>query len=87
VLDPACGSGNFLYVSLQLLLHLEKEVVTYAMQLGFKLVPQVSVQQLKAIEINPYAFERILRHPPRSHSEVQTVPCVILGEPAVPRPA
>lgn len=57
VLDPACGSGNFLYVSLQLLLDLEKEVVTYAVQLGFKLTPQVSVQQLKAIEINPYAFE------------------------------
>src|SRR3989475_5510518 len=57
VLDPACGSGNFLYVSLQLLLDLEKEVVTFAMQLGFKLAPLVSVQQLKAIEINPYAFE------------------------------
>src|SRR5438445_7344984 len=57
VLDPACGSGNFLYVSLQLLLDLEKQVVTYAMQIGFKLTPQVTVQQLKAIEINPYAFE------------------------------
>ena len=57
VLDPACGSGNFLYVSLQLLLGIEKEVVTYATQLGFKLAPQVSVQQLRAIEINPYAFE------------------------------
>lgn len=57
VLDPACGSGNFLYVSLQTLLGLEKEVVTYATQLGFKLAPQVSVQQLAAIEINPYAFE------------------------------
>ena len=57
VLDPACGSGNFLYVSLQLLLDLEKEVVTFATQLGFKLAPQVSVQQLRAIEINPYAFE------------------------------
>jgi hypothetical protein len=57
VLDPACGSGNFLYVSLQLLLGLEKEVVTFATQLGFKFAPQVSVQQLKAIEINPYAFE------------------------------
>ncbi len=57
VLDPACGSGNFLYVSLQLLLGLEKEVVTFAMQLGFKFTPQVSVQQLRAIEINPYAFE------------------------------
>ena len=57
VLDPACGSGNFLYVSLQLLLGLEKEVITFATQLGFKLSPQVSVQQLRAIEINPYAYE------------------------------
>jgi type II restriction/modification system DNA methylase subunit YeeA len=57
VLDPACGSGNFLYVSLRLLLGLEKEVVTFATQLGFSLKPLVSVQQLKAIEINPYAFE------------------------------
>ena len=36
---------------------LEKEVITFATQLGFKLTPQVSVQQLRAIEINPYAFE------------------------------
>ena len=57
VLDPACGSGNFLYVSLQLLLGLEKEVVTFATQLGFSLKPRVDVRQLKAIEINPYAFE------------------------------
>src|SRR5438552_11132494 len=49
VLDPACGSGNFLYVSLQLLLDPEQEVVTYAAHLGFKLTPQVTVQQLKAI--------------------------------------
>jgi hypothetical protein len=57
VLDPACGSGNFLYVSLQMLLDLEKEVITFATQLGFKITPHVSVQQLRAIEINPYAFE------------------------------
>ena len=57
VLDPACGSGNFLYVSLQLLLSLEKEVITFAAQLGFSFQPEVSVQQLQAIEINPYAFE------------------------------
>lgn len=57
VLDPACGSGNFLYVSLQLLLALEKEVLAYATQLGFKLAPKVGVQQLRAIEINPYAYE------------------------------
>jgi hypothetical protein len=57
VLDPACGSGNFLYVSLQLLLDMEKEVITFATQLGFDFKPQVNVKQLKAIEINPYAYE------------------------------
>ncbi len=57
VLDPACGSGNFLYVSLQLLLGLEKEVIAYATQLGFAFKPQANVQQLRALEINPYAFE------------------------------
>src|SRR5206468_6992468 len=57
VLDPACGSGNFLYVAIKLLLDLEKEVIAFATQLGFKLQPRVSVQQLKAVEINPYAFE------------------------------
>ena len=58
VLDPACGSGNFLYVSLQLLLGLEKEVIAHAEQLGCKLSgPKISVQQLRAIELNPYAFE------------------------------
>src|SRR5437867_705396 len=57
VLDPACGSGNFLYVSLQLLLGLEKEAITFATQLDFKVEPHVNVQQLKAIELNAYAFE------------------------------
>ncbi len=57
VLDPACGSGNFLYVSLKLLLGLEKEIISYAAQLGFVLPGRVSAQQLAAIEINPYAFE------------------------------
>src|SRR5438034_3376778 len=57
VLDPACGSGNFLYVALQLLLDLEKEVITFGTQLGFKLEPGMNVQQLKAIELNAYAFE------------------------------
>ncbi|MBE0545673.1 MAG: class I SAM-dependent DNA methyltransferase [Verrucomicrobia bacterium] len=57
VMDPACGSGNFLYVSLQMLLDLEKEVINFAAQLGFRFELEVSVQQLRAIEINPYAFE------------------------------
>jgi hypothetical protein len=57
VLDPACGSGNFLYVSLKLLLDLEKEVMAFATQIGFTFKPRVNVQQLKAIELNAYAFE------------------------------
>lgn len=57
VLDPACGSGNFLYVSLQLLLDLEKEVTTLAINLDWRLPPRVGVQQLRAFELNSYAFE------------------------------
>ena len=57
VLDPACGSGNFLYVALQLLLGLEKEVITAAAQIDRTLAPMVTVQQLRAIEINAYAYE------------------------------
>ena len=34
VLDPACGSGNFLYVSLKQLLDLEKEVIAFAREVG-----------------------------------------------------
>jgi len=58
VLDPACGSGNFLYVALRLLLDLEKEVITLAGQLGCPtFFPSVSPEQLHGIEINPYAHE------------------------------
>ena len=57
VLDPACGSGNFLYLSLRLLLDLEKELINFADQLGFSFPPKVDVTQLRALEINPYAFE------------------------------
>jgi hypothetical protein len=57
VLDPACGSGNFLYVALRLLLDLEKEVSTLAAQLSFSLPLKVDVTQLRAIELNPYAYE------------------------------
>jgi len=55
VFDPACGSGNFLYVSLHLLLDLEKEVITYAASRGLSLVPHVHPRQLSGLEINPYA--------------------------------
>jgi type II restriction/modification system DNA methylase subunit YeeA len=58
VLDPACGSGNFLYVTLQKLKDLEKEVILYGMERGFPaFIPHVGPWQLYGIEINPYAFE------------------------------
>lgn len=55
VLDPACGSGNFLYVALNLLLDLEKQVFAYASQQAITLLPKVHPSQLAGIEINPYA--------------------------------
>ncbi|MEX2173054.1 MAG: DNA methyltransferase [Pirellulaceae bacterium] len=57
VLDPACGSGNFLYVALRLLLDLEKEVITFAAGHKLGLLPQVRPTQLHGIEINPFAQE------------------------------
>jgi hypothetical protein len=57
VLDPACGSGNFLYVALHLLLDLEKEVLTYAVSRGLNRFPLVRPKQLHGIEINAYAQE------------------------------
>ncbi len=58
VLDPACGSGNFLYVTLQKMKDLEKEVLIYAgdRQLG-NFLPLVGPWQFYGIEINPYAFD------------------------------
>jgi hypothetical protein len=58
VLDPACGSGNFLYVSLKLILDLWKEASVYAATQGLPLLPyQVNPAQLYGIETNVYAYE------------------------------
>jgi hypothetical protein len=58
VLDPACGSGNFLYLALRQLLDLQKEVITFAAAHGVDgLELTVSPQQLYGIEKNPYAHE------------------------------
>jgi len=58
VLDPACGSGNFLYVALRQLLDLEKEVIALSADLGLGLsFPTVTPEQLFGIEINEYAHE------------------------------
>jgi len=34
VLDPACGSGNFLYLALRSLLDLQKEINAFAYEMG-----------------------------------------------------
>ncbi|MCA9998286.1 MAG: class I SAM-dependent DNA methyltransferase, partial [Anaerolineales bacterium] len=58
VLDPACGSGNFLYVALRELLTLQKEVIAFAARRDLPEIPlTVSPQQLFGIEVNPYAHE------------------------------
>jgi hypothetical protein len=58
VLDPACGSGNFLYVALKQLLDLEKEVNQLAGELAVgTFFPSVSPEQLRGIEVNEYAHE------------------------------
>ncbi len=58
VLDPACGSGNFLYVALKRLLDLEKEVSIFAATNGLSgMIPKVDPAQLYGIEINSYAYE------------------------------
>ncbi|MEX2314665.1 MAG: DNA methyltransferase, partial [Thermomicrobiales bacterium] len=58
VLDPACGSGNFLYVALRRLLNLELEVSRYAANNGLSaLFSQVHPRQMLGLEINAYAAE------------------------------
>lgn len=58
VLDPACGSGNFLYLSLQALKDLEHHASVEAEALGLQReFPQVGPETMLGIEINPYAAE------------------------------
>jgi hypothetical protein len=59
VLDPACGSGNFLYIALQSLKDLEREAMIWAsteLRLPMQF-PRVGPHQLRGIEINPFAAE------------------------------
>jgi hypothetical protein len=58
VLDPACGSGNFLYVALRLLLDLQNEVFNFSDEMGAgRPFVTVTPAQLYGIEINEYAYE------------------------------
>ncbi|HBH26852.1 MAG TPA: class I SAM-dependent DNA methyltransferase [Rhodospirillaceae bacterium] len=59
VLDPACGSGNFLYLALKALKDLEREVGTWG-ETTFGLpraMPEIGPQNLHGIEVDPYAAE------------------------------
>jgi very-short-patch-repair endonuclease len=58
VLDPACGSGNFLYVSLQLLMDMEKAVITDPLFAGMQSpFPVVHPRQMYGIEVNVIAHD------------------------------
>ena len=58
VLDPACGSGNFLYVALSKLKDLELDALVFSRRHGLYEFPlQVGPRQLLGIEKNPYAFD------------------------------
>lgn len=58
VLDPACGSGNFLYLALVELKNIERRVAIEGELLGFPPgFPSIGPEALFGIEINPYAAE------------------------------
>ncbi|MFG1426778.1 class I SAM-dependent DNA methyltransferase [Roseixanthobacter glucoisosaccharinicivorans] len=58
VLDPACGSGNFLYLALRALKDLEHRAQVEGEALGLERgFPTIGPEVVKGIEINPYAAE------------------------------
>jgi hypothetical protein len=58
VLDPACGSGNFLYVALRSLKDIEHRANLDAEALGLpRGFPRVGPECVLGIELNPYAAE------------------------------
>ncbi len=58
ILDPACGSGNFLYLALQGVKDIEWRAILDGGLLGLGMaVPRVGPEILRGIEINPFAAE------------------------------
>ena len=58
ILDPACGSGNFLYLALQAVKDIEYRAILECETLGLgMIVPRVGPEILHGIEINPFAAE------------------------------
>ena len=58
VLDPACGSGNFLYLALHALKDIEHRVQLEAEALGLQRgFPEIGPASVRGIEVNAYAAE------------------------------
>ena len=58
ILDPACGSGNFLYLGLMTLKDFEHRINLECEGMGLpKEFPSIGPEVVKGIEINPYAAE------------------------------
>lgn len=58
VLDPACGSGNFLYVALKAMKDIEHRANLDAEALGLERgFPRTGPENVLGIELNPYAAE------------------------------
>lgn len=58
VLDPSCGSGNFLYIALRGLKDFEKRVHLEAEEIGLpREFPRVGPEAVLGLEVNPYAAE------------------------------
>jgi len=58
VLDPACGSGNFLYLALIHLKDFDREVADEAEAMGLPADGErVKPEAMRGVEINPYAAE------------------------------
>jgi type II restriction/modification system DNA methylase subunit YeeA len=58
ILDPACGSGNFLFLGLKALKDIEHRVNMECEALGLaRDFPQVGPENMLGIEINPFAAE------------------------------
>ncbi|MBZ0089589.1 MAG: class I SAM-dependent DNA methyltransferase, partial [Thermoanaerobaculia bacterium] len=63
VLDPACGTGNFLYVTLDLFKRLESEVLAHLEGLGYSQMSfeirehRVTPEQFRGIEVKRWAKE------------------------------
>jgi hypothetical protein len=80
VLDPACGSGNFLYLALRMLKDLELEVIEWAAELlGLpREETRIGPRSLRGIEVNLYAAElaRVVIGSGRSNGfGITVIPC------------